>query len=108
MQVVNAVRELLTDPSARAQYDRERRRFMSGPRHGVPAAGAPRAGLGGAPRALADRGVPLARTARALGTGLAAFGAALLPLRCERCAGAIGRRDVRCSICGFPTGAPRG
>src|SRR5437764_7633727 len=31
MQVVNAVRDLLSDPAARAAYDRERRRWMALP-----------------------------------------------------------------------------
>jgi ribosomal protein L37E len=35
------------------------------------------------------------------------FGAELLPARCERCGGTIGRHDSRCWICGFPTSNPR-
>jgi curved DNA-binding protein CbpA len=113
MQVVNAVRELITDPTARAAYDRERQRWLANGVSGAwrtiyrPARSvvAERRGLPKHPSSDALSGA--ARVARALGLGLLAFGVALSPARCARCAGAIGRTDQRCWICGFPTSAPR-
>jgi curved DNA-binding protein CbpA len=114
MQVVNAVRNLMTDPAARAEYDRERQRWIT--------AGSATNGHdpGARARTLYSSGRPLAhaaelsggssglgRTARALGAGLRTFAVELLPRRCERCGGAIGRADERCWICGFPTSALR-
>lgn len=113
MQVVNAVRDLLTDPAARAAYDRERQRWMSA------VSGRSEIGEGGwgrpAPDPRSNREVlpemagvsPLGRTARAVAAGVRGFALELLPARCERCRGTIGRRDPRCWICGFPTSAPR-
>jgi len=114
MQVVNAVRDLLTDPTSRAAYDRERQRWMS-TADGQPAArtngwyGAPTARRpeGRAPDSPPTPPSPLGRTARALRIGVRAFAVELLPARCQRCGGAIGRSDPRCWICGFPTSAPR-
>jgi hypothetical protein len=112
MQVVNAVRDLMTNPAARAEYDRERQRWITT----VPTTNGhptpreePLPKAWPVPRApQLDWGpTPLARTARAVGAGLMAFVVELVPLRCERCGGAIGRTDARCWICGFPTSAPR-
>jgi curved DNA-binding protein CbpA len=115
MQVVNALRDLLTDPTTRAAYDRERQRWMSTV-NGQPTARTD--GWFGAPppappvdRVPGSRPAPspspLGRTARALAVGVRAFALALLPARCQRCGGAVGRSDPRCWICGFPTNAPR-
>jgi curved DNA-binding protein CbpA len=112
MQIVNAVRDLLTNPGSRAAYDRERQRWMaavsssSGARRHADVAAADGRPAG----RMTDPGSgpsPLGRVARAVAVGLLAFGAELLPARCERCGGAIGRTDPRCWICGFPTQAPR-
>jgi hypothetical protein len=113
MQVVNAVRDLLTNPAARAEYDRERQRWITTvpPTNGHPTPGEQI--LPGVVRSMSrapqlDWGpTPLARTARAVGAGMHAFFVELVPARCERCGGAIGRTDERCWICGFPTTAPR-
>jgi curved DNA-binding protein CbpA len=115
MQVVNAVRDLLSDPDARAAYDRERRRWMASP---VPVGRRDRwRMLTGVARPHARERIPatgpsplqsrLGRTAAAVGIGLRAFAVALLPARCVACRGAIGRNDTHCWICGFPTSNPR-
>ncbi len=99
MQVVNALRELLEDPDARARYDRERYRFLAS-RERRPRTGPP-SGLGAPARVRAD--APRSSTERllvAVGAGLRAFALELVPARCERCAGAVGRRDRRCGVCG--------
>ncbi|TME30110.1 MAG: J domain-containing protein [Chloroflexi bacterium] len=116
MQVVNAVRDLLSDPAARAEYDRERHRWMASP---VPADRTNRW------RTLAGTAQPqpaaeltpvsgpslgesrLGRTATALGIGLRAFAVELMPARCTVCRGTIGRSDTHCWVCGFPTTTPR-
>ena len=115
MQVVNAVRDLLSDPAAREAYDRERRRWMSAP---SAAARGGRwhtlAGIGesGHGTLIPASGASLkesrpGRTMRAIGIGLRAFAVELLPARCVACRGAIGRSDTRCWICGTPTTTPR-
>jgi curved DNA-binding protein CbpA len=113
MQVVNAVRDLITNPTARAQYDRERRRWMTDEPTGAwRTISRPTHPIGVQRRKLPEPASPGSfpgpgRFARAVGLGMVAFGAALLPARCERCGGAISRTDQRCWICGFPTRAPR-
>jgi curved DNA-binding protein CbpA len=109
MQVVNAVRQLVTDPAAKAEYDRERQRWLAGvlnrARRGASAGLAPARQRPAALTDAAETGA--SRMARAVASGLRAFGEELLPARCERCNGTIGRRDARCWICGFPTSNPR-
>jgi curved DNA-binding protein CbpA len=115
MQVVNAVRDLLSDPEARAEYDRERRRWMSAPASANrpdrwrTLAGIRESGHG---TLIPATGASLkesrsGRTLRAVGIGLRAFAVELLPARCAACRGAIGRADTRCWICGTPTTVPR-
>jgi curved DNA-binding protein CbpA len=115
MQVVNAVRDLLSDPDARAAYDRERRRWMAAP---APADRGDRwRTLPGVAQSHGREQIPatqlsplqsrMGRTARAVGIGLRTFAVALLPTRCVACRGAIGRGDRYCWICGFPTSNPR-
>jgi curved DNA-binding protein CbpA len=115
MQIVIAVRDLLSDPAARAEYDRERRRWMAMPV--VPdrsdrwrTLAGTREAAPGALDAANDaslRGSRLGRNLFAAGIGLRAFVVELLPARCSACRGAIGRADTRCWICGTPTAAPR-
>lgn len=107
MQVVNAVRELVTDPAAKAEYDRERQRWLANvlSRNRRPAARGVPARASDAATDAGPSGV--ARTAFAIASGLRAFSVELLPARCERCGGAVGRTDARCWICGFPTANPR-
>jgi curved DNA-binding protein CbpA len=116
MQVVNAVRDLMTNPTARAEYDRERQRWITagsatnghdlGPRERTLYSSTRPLRRARAPE-LGRVSTGLGRTARALGAGLRTFAVELLPRRCERCGGAVGRTDARCWICGFPTTAPR-
>jgi curved DNA-binding protein CbpA len=94
MQVVNALRDLLADPQARAVYDRERARWL--------ASRAREAGPRG--RRDGDRPLPhrsgVERVAFAIGSGMRAFAIELAPARCPACAAAVGRRDLRCGVCG--------
>jgi curved DNA-binding protein CbpA len=104
MQVVNAVRRVMSDPEWRAIYDRERRRF-----HAARFAGA------AAGRRVVDpfRDMrplqieqqptsPIARYARALAIGVRATVSALAPPRCLRCRTVIERADAYCVACGTP------
>lgn len=115
MQIVIAVRDLMSDPAARAEYDRERRRWMTAPAPAVRTdrwrtlAGTRQPG----PGALIPAGGASLRESRlgknlvAVGIGLRTFALEMLPARCPACRGAIGRADLRCWICGTPTTAPR-
>jgi curved DNA-binding protein CbpA len=103
MQVVNAVRRVMSDPEWRAIYDRERRRF-----HAARFAGAasrrpidPLAGI--APlRIERQPASPLERYARALAIGVRAAVGALAPPRCRRCRTVIDSVDAYCAACGTP------
>ena len=119
MQVVIAVRDLLNDPAARAEYDRERSRWMTAP-VAVPDEQAGRSdrwrtlgGIGRSASQLIPARAPsraqsrVGRMGIAVGVGLRAFVLELLPARCAACRGAIGRGDTRCWICGTPTTIPR-
>ncbi len=116
MQVVNAVRALLTDPQSRAEYDRERHVFWSTtarrspprrpepPRPVRPAANARPSRERQATPAVEQRagGPKLSRTARAAMAGLLAALRALHPTRCGYC-GAWVEVDHRfCGACGAP------
>ena len=108
MQVVNAVRQLMTDPAAKAEYDRERQRWLTGMLNRTRRVARSRSAVAPRPDTTPDWGASApARAARALASGVLAFGVELLPARCERCRGTIGRHDARCWICGFPTSNPR-
>jgi curved DNA-binding protein CbpA len=106
MQVVNAVRGLITDPQGRAAYDHARRRWWAtaheqAERHARPDFAA----LGSA----RPSGASWRRTARAVFLGLRAALAALAPLRCEACRAVVGSRDGACASCGrllLPGGSP--
>ena len=104
MQVVNAVRRVMSDPEWRAIYDRERRRF-----HAARFAGA------AAGRRMVDPfrdvtplqidrrpGSPVARYARAVAVGVKATVIALAPPRCARCRIVIEAVDTYCAACGTP------
>lgn len=101
MQVVNAVRRVMTDPGWRATYDRERHRFHAQRSRGtaqpvVPtfAPMTPRFEMKPAPM--------VARYVRALALGVRAAAAALLPARCARCRSMIEAVDAYCAACGTP------
>ena len=97
MQVVNAVRSLLTDPLSRAEYDVARMRFLASQTYrGDRSVRFP-------PRPMAPRDVvpsPLLRNARAVVAGLRAALAALAPPRCADCGTPMAREDRYCLLCG--------
>jgi len=113
MQVVNAVRSLLTDPPSRAEYDRARlsfwastarprqvvaRRVVSPVRRPAPAVA----------RQAAEP--PLSRTARAAMAGMLVALRSLSPARCDYCDAWV-EPDYRfCGACGaaLRTAAPLG
>ena len=102
MQVVNAVRRVMTDPAWRATYDRERHRFHSGR---VRSAASPPAIPSFRPPPLrleARPPSPVVRYARALAIGARAAAAALLPARCGRCRTVLDGYDAYCAACGTP------
>lgn len=118
MQVVNAVRRLLTDPHARAEYDRERRRWhaveearrrarvtslpgIAGAGPGVGRSAAPMAA--GSPPAIAPGRAAARRLAvrvRSVWAGVRAALIVLGPPRCGTCAAVIERGDAFCPLCG--------
>lgn len=114
MQIVIAVRDLLSDPDARAEYDRERRRWMALPvgpgRRDRWRTLSGTADVGQRPipvteaRAMESR---FGRNLAAVGVGLRTFAQEMLPARCVGCRATIGRSDTRCWVCGTPTTAPR-
>ncbi len=96
MQVVNAVRGLLTDPLTRAEYDIARMRFLASQSYRgyravrrVPTQ----------PDAPAISS-PLLRNARAAWIGVRVAAAALAPARCASCRSVISSNDSYCPICG--------
>lgn len=99
MQVVNAVRSLLTDPESRAEYDQERVSFLQAMVH-------PRATVVGRPMS-AERTAPpaiarTARTARAAMVGMLAALKALAPGRCPACEAKVEPSYRFCGACGSP------
>ncbi len=97
MQVVNAVRSLLTDPLSRAEYDMARMRFLSSQTYRGYRS------LRSHPRPTAPRDAapsPLVRNARAVVAGLRAALAALAPPRCTDCGTPMARDDRYCVLCG--------
>jgi curved DNA-binding protein CbpA len=97
MQVVNAVRSLLTDRAARAEYDAARMRFARQHRARPPIrAVAPPTGM------IAQRATPgLQRTARAVMSALVVSFSALLAGRCQRCQAGVATDDRYCGACGL-------
>ena len=98
MQVVNAIRQLLSDPAERARYDTERRRWLDAEAQAIARASAQgeRAISTPANRSSAER------VAVAVGAGVKAFLVELTPVRCAACAAALARADRRCWLCGAP------
>lgn len=96
MQVVNAVRTLMTDPDARSAYDRERWRFHSGSSRSVAAPRSRGPVPLPAPRAAWERYAIAARV------GLRALLLGLAPPRCRRCRIVVEREDSYCVACGTP------
>lgn len=97
MQVVNTVRQVLTDPDTRALYDRERRRFHASL---APPSWRPNA-IDLSPR---RRGATPSMSVyvRAALIGVRATLVELLPARCQRCRIVISGEDTFCAACGTP------
>lgn len=107
MQVVNAVRRVMTDPSWRATYDRERRRFhaervrSTAEREASLQAALAELNVHVAPLRLEARPASaIVRYARALAIGLRAAAEGLLPARCRRCRTVLDGYDAYCGACG--------
>lgn len=97
MQVVNAVRSLLTDPESRAEYDQERVSFLQ-------AMVRPRTVALARPTTAEPTAPPpaVARTARAAMAGMLAALRALAPGRCPACEAKVEPSYRFCGACGSP------
>jgi hypothetical protein len=98
MQVVNAVRRVMSDPEWRAIYDRERFRFHAAlARPSEPM-------LHSWPPIHARRGrrSPVERYLRAAFIGLRAVAVSLAPPRCLGCRTVVPDGDAYCAACGTP------
>jgi curved DNA-binding protein CbpA len=95
MQVVNTVRQVLTDPNTRALYDRERQRFH---------ASLARPSWRLEPIVMTPRRAQpsVAHYLRAAAIGVRAAVVELLPARCQRCRIVISGEDTFCAACGTP------
>lgn len=99
MQVVNAVRRVLTDPQARQVYDRERHRFHAErSRRPVAVARPPLRPI----RIEPERPSSVGRYVRAAIIGMKAVATGLAPSRCRTCRIVIEREDAYCAACGTP------
>jgi curved DNA-binding protein CbpA len=96
MQVVNAVRSVLSDPETRAVYDRERYRF-----HVVTSRPLRERDFAPMP-AHQPEASPMGRYLRAAIVGVRAAVDALLPARCRTCRIVIRGEDAYCAACGTP------
>jgi curved DNA-binding protein CbpA len=100
MQVINAVRRVLTDPAARAEYDMARLRWIaaasSAPirRYPRPSATEPPA------RQIAHQPSALERYVRAALVGARAAVSALRVPRCGACRTVVEEGDAFCAACG--------
>lgn len=98
MQVVNAVRRVMSDPDWRALYDRERHRFhaaMARPSEAMIHAWPPR-------EAHATPSSAVGRYLRAAFIGLRAVAVGLAPPRCRGCRAVVLNGDAYCAACGTP------
>ena len=99
MQVVNVVRQVMSDPELRATYDRERYRFhaaMSRPSESMLHAWPPISARQARQRS------PIARYLLATAAGLRVTAASLAPRRCRGCRMVIPPEDAFCVACGTP------
>ena len=98
MQVVNAVRQVMSDPDWRALYDRERHRFhaaVSTPSEAMLHAWPPI-------EVRRARRSPLRRYLRAAFIGLRVVAVSLAPPRCLGCRTVVTNGDTYCAACGTP------
>jgi curved DNA-binding protein CbpA len=98
MQVVNAVRRVLSDPELRAVYDRERLRFHTVGAHPIPPGELRESPIVAAP----PRDPGFGRYLRAAILGARAAVEVLLPPRCRTCRIVISGEDSYCAACGTP------
>jgi curved DNA-binding protein CbpA len=99
MQVVNVVRQVMSDPEWRATYDRERYRFhaaMSQPTEPMLHSWPPMSG-----RAARSRS-PFVRYLRATAAALRVTAGGLARPRCRHCRMVIPSTDAYCVACGTP------
>ena len=97
MQIVNAIRAMLTDPRARAEYDWWRLRWHAGERGRLTGVAV---GWREAAEARRRRAGDPRRYARAALLATRATLAALLPERCAGCRMVVGDADAWCGGCG--------
>jgi DnaJ-like protein len=98
MQVVNVVRQVMSDPEWRATYDRERYRFhaaMSQPSEPMLHAWPPIS-------ARPTRRSPASRYLLAVVAAVRVTLASLAPPRCRGCRTVVKNGDVYCAACGTP------
>ena len=98
MAVVNTVRQVLTDPEARAVYDRERLRFHAS--LGRPAAARQPLARPAPVMSLPAPPSPIERYARATLVGVRTTISELLPVRCPDCRAVPAAEDAYCAACG--------
>lgn len=98
MQVVNAVRSLLTDPRSRAEYDYARLRFLQQSAAAAPFPAIPQRRW--RPAILPTGGIGLGRTARAAMSALVVAMRALPRARCDDCNAWVQPEYRYCPSCG--------
>ena len=102
MQVVNAIRQVMTDPHSRETYDRERWRFLATASRPVDRgrAVAERPRYAGPPTSL--QAARWERYLLAVRAGLRALLLELAPPRCRSCRIVVEAEDAYCAACGTP------
>lgn len=101
MQVVNAVRSVMTDPAARAEYDHARAVFLAAKRGSFKKAVAIERAPTVAVKVSAGR-AELSKAARAAMAGLVVAWRTLAPPRCAKCEAWADPDDRFCGQCGSP------
>jgi curved DNA-binding protein CbpA len=100
MQVINAIRRVLTDPAARAEYDMARLRWIAAA-SSAPLPRYPRATVIEPPtRPVAHQPSALERYLRAALVGARAAVGALRVPRCGSCRMVVAEGDLFCAACG--------
>jgi len=99
MQVINAVRRVLTDPAARAEYDAARWRWIAAA-NSAPIPRYPRAIPSAPPRAISHQPSAVERYLRAALVGARAAMSALRLPRCRECRMVVDGGDSFCAACG--------